>query len=110
MCLFCYAVTCVDSGDKALKYLGLVDDLDNTPSSSSESLSSPPQPLQQEVNFYLLLLPPPPPPPPQSLQDKRACYLLHLSQAISCSCRLVCWNFYRISKSLLLKEVYKEEI
>ncbi|ESW09431.1 hypothetical protein PHAVU_009G127000 [Phaseolus vulgaris] len=43
-------VTCVDSGDKALKYLGLVDDLhDSTSSTSSESPSSPPpQPLQQE--------------------------------------------------------------
>ncbi|RDX96559.1 Two-component response regulator ARR9 [Mucuna pruriens] len=42
-------VTCVDSGDKALKYLGLIDDLDDTSSTSLESSSSPPpQPLQQE--------------------------------------------------------------
>ncbi|XP_061359973.1 two-component response regulator ORR9-like isoform X2 [Gastrolobium bilobum] len=41
-------VTCVDSGDKALKYLGLIDDLDNTSSMSLESSPSPPQPLQQE--------------------------------------------------------------
>ncbi|TKY74255.1 Two-component response regulator ARR9 [Spatholobus suberectus] len=42
-------VTCVDSGDKALKYLGLIDDIDDTSSSSLESSSSPsPQPLQQE--------------------------------------------------------------
>lgn len=42
----------MDSGDKALKYLGLVDDLhDNTTSSTSleSSSSPPPQPLQQEV-------------------------------------------------------------
>ncbi|WVZ17998.1 hypothetical protein V8G54_005320 [Vigna mungo] len=44
------AVTCVDSGDKALKYLGLVDDLHDTTSSTSleSSSSPPPQPLQQE--------------------------------------------------------------
>ncbi|MED6118639.1 hypothetical protein PIB30_004689 [Stylosanthes scabra] len=54
-------VTCVESGDKALKYLGLVNDDDdhhqnnnnNTSSStssesSSSSSNSPPQPLQQE--------------------------------------------------------------
>lgn len=44
-------VTCVDSGDKALKYLGLVDELDDTTSSTSlesSSSSPPPQPLQQE--------------------------------------------------------------
>ncbi|KAL2339760.1 hypothetical protein Fmac_007700 [Flemingia macrophylla] len=45
-------VTCVDSGDKALKYLGLVDDLDDTTSSvsleTSSSSSPPPQPLEQE--------------------------------------------------------------
>ncbi|XP_027357379.1 two-component response regulator ORR9-like isoform X2 [Abrus precatorius] len=43
-------VTCVDSGDKALKYLGLIDGLDDTSSTSLESLpaSPPAQPLQQE--------------------------------------------------------------
>lgn len=43
-------VTCVDSGDKALKYLGLIDELDDTSSTSLESESShpPPQPLQRE--------------------------------------------------------------
>ncbi|KAI4337827.1 hypothetical protein L6164_016197 [Bauhinia variegata] len=35
-----YKVTCVDSGDKALKYLGLMDGLDNNASTSSESSSS----------------------------------------------------------------------
>ncbi|XWS21643.1 hypothetical protein CRYUN_Cryun30bG0071900 [Craigia yunnanensis] len=38
-----YQVTCVDSGDKALEYLGLLNNLDphSTPSSSSSSSSSP---------------------------------------------------------------------
>lgn len=48
-------VTCVDSGDKALKYLGLnIDDVDTNDSSSTEAIlessSPPPLPLQlQEV-------------------------------------------------------------
>ncbi|OIV96658.1 hypothetical protein TanjilG_09200 [Lupinus angustifolius] len=42
-------VTCVDSGDKALKYLGLIDDLANTIESSS---SPPPQPLQEEESSW----------------------------------------------------------
>ncbi|CAL0319411.1 unnamed protein product [Lupinus luteus] len=46
-------VTCVDSGDKALKYLGLIDDLDNT----IESSSSPPcQPLQEEETKVNLIM------------------------------------------------------
>ncbi|KAG5148128.1 hypothetical protein JHK82_015009 [Glycine max] len=47
-------VTCVDSGDKALKYLGLIDELDDTSSTTLESESShpPPQPLQQEGSSW----------------------------------------------------------
>ncbi|KAF1893271.1 hypothetical protein Lal_00001724 [Lupinus albus] len=42
-------VTCVDSGDKALKYLGLNQDIDNTKSLTSiESSCLLPQPLQEE--------------------------------------------------------------
>ena len=40
----CPAVTCVDSGDKALRYLGLLDDLDNF-----SSPFSPPRLSQQQV-------------------------------------------------------------
>ena len=45
----------MDSGDKALKYLGLIDELDDTSSTSLESESShpPPQPLQREVLILL---------------------------------------------------------
>ncbi|KAJ8762811.1 hypothetical protein K2173_022940 [Erythroxylum novogranatense] len=43
-----YRVTCVDSGDKALEYLGLLDDFDNDSSSSSASSSSSSQSPQQE--------------------------------------------------------------
>ncbi|XP_019416272.1 PREDICTED: two-component response regulator ORR9-like isoform X2 [Lupinus angustifolius] len=46
-------VTCVDSGDKALKYLGLIDDLANTIESSS---SPPPQPLQEEGTKVNLIM------------------------------------------------------
>ncbi|KAE9608973.1 putative response regulator and transcription factor RR-A-type family [Lupinus albus] len=52
-------VTCVDSGDKALKYLGLIDDLDdNTKSLTSiESTSStPPQPFQEEGTKVNLIM------------------------------------------------------
>ncbi|XP_019415488.1 PREDICTED: two-component response regulator ORR9-like [Lupinus angustifolius] len=42
-------VTCVDSGDKALKYLGLNEDIDNTKSLTSiEPSCLLPQPLQEE--------------------------------------------------------------
>lgn len=46
-----YKVTCVESGDEALKYLGLVDnDVDkNSPASSSSSSSNSPQSPPQEV-------------------------------------------------------------
>ncbi|XP_050879012.1 two-component response regulator ORR9 [Lathyrus oleraceus] len=46
-------VTCVDSGDKALKYLGLnIDDVDTNDSSSTEAIlesSSPPPPLPLQL-------------------------------------------------------------
>ncbi|KAJ7959150.1 Two-component response regulator [Quillaja saponaria] len=51
-----YKVTCVDSGDKALKYLGLLDELGNinasstTPSSSSQSY---PQDQGMKVNLIM---------------------------------------------------------
>ncbi|XP_023550892.1 two-component response regulator ARR9-like isoform X2 [Cucurbita pepo subsp. pepo] len=41
-------VTCVDSGDKALRYLGLLDDLDNF-----SSPFSPPRLSQQQIPYQL---------------------------------------------------------
>ncbi|MED6123467.1 hypothetical protein PIB30_049418 [Stylosanthes scabra] len=55
-------VTCVESGDKALKYLGLVNDDDNSSSSSStssessSSSNSPPQPLLQQEGMKVNLI------------------------------------------------------
>ncbi|KAJ0024331.1 hypothetical protein Pint_08152 [Pistacia integerrima] len=49
-----YQVTCVDSGDKALEFLGLIDKLD-TPTDSTSS-SSPPQSLQQEGSKVNLIM------------------------------------------------------
>ncbi|XP_044511612.1 two-component response regulator ORR9-like [Mangifera indica] len=48
-----YQVTCVDSGDKALEFLGLIDKLD-TPTDSTSS--SPPQSLQQEGSKVNLIM------------------------------------------------------
>ncbi|XP_057446061.1 two-component response regulator ORR9-like [Lotus japonicus] len=48
-------VTCVDSGDKALKYLGLIDDLDNTSSASLESPISPQQVEQEGIKVNLIM-------------------------------------------------------
>uniref|UniRef100_A0A803QTX6 Response regulatory domain-containing protein n=1 Tax=Cannabis sativa TaxID=3483 RepID=A0A803QTX6_CANSA len=56
-----YKVTCVDSGDEALKYLGLVDhnnsdknSIDNASSSSSSSTpNSPPQEMGSKVNLIM---------------------------------------------------------
>lgn len=45
------AVTCVESGDEALKYLGLVDDL-NQNSTASSSSTSPHSSQVQEVRDY----------------------------------------------------------
>ncbi|OIV97948.1 hypothetical protein TanjilG_12705 [Lupinus angustifolius] len=46
-------VTCVDSGDKALKYLGLNEDIDNTKSLTSiEPSCLLPQPLQEEGSSW----------------------------------------------------------
>ncbi|XP_022990752.1 two-component response regulator ARR17-like isoform X2 [Cucurbita maxima] len=47
-------VTCVESGDKALRYLGLLDDLDKF-SSSAASFSSPKLSHQQEVKVNLIM-------------------------------------------------------
>ncbi|XP_023512392.1 two-component response regulator ORR9-like isoform X2 [Cucurbita pepo subsp. pepo] len=47
-------VTCVESGDKALRYLGLLDDLDKF-SSSAASFSSPQLSHQQEVKVNLIM-------------------------------------------------------
>ncbi|XP_004502490.1 two-component response regulator ARR17-like [Cicer arietinum] len=54
-------VTCVDSGDKALKYLGLIDEqvLQNNNNSTTNSLlesSSPPQPLQLQEGSKVNLI------------------------------------------------------
>ncbi|KAF3446996.1 hypothetical protein FNV43_RR12176 [Rhamnella rubrinervis] len=51
-----YKVTCVDSGDEALKYLGLLDDLESnssSPSSQSASLHSPEQDQVSKVNLIM---------------------------------------------------------
>ncbi|PON73196.1 Two-component response regulator [Parasponia andersonii] len=53
-----YKVTCVDSGDEALKYLGLVDhdDLDKSSSASSSSSSSDPNsPVQEGSKVNLIM-------------------------------------------------------
>lgn len=42
------AVTCVDSGDKALEYLGLIDNLENNSNASPSTLST-----KKEVGFFL---------------------------------------------------------
>jgi hypothetical protein len=50
-CSYCFvlvAVTFVDSGDKALEYLGLLDSIDNVNATSSSSSSQSPQ---QEVRL-----------------------------------------------------------
>ncbi|XP_062098037.1 two-component response regulator ARR17-like [Humulus lupulus] len=57
-----YKVTCVDSGDEALKYLGLVDHQDysdknsSASSSSSSTPNSPPQPQPQELGLKVNLI------------------------------------------------------
>ncbi|XP_048227447.1 two-component response regulator ORR9-like [Ricinus communis] len=51
-----YQVTCVDSGDKALEYLGLLNNLENATTASSSSSS-----FSQSA---------PPPPPPQQQQQE----------------------------------------
>ncbi|EEF48328.1 Two-component response regulator ARR9, putative [Ricinus communis] len=51
-----YQVTCVDSGDKALEYLGLLNNLENATTASSSSSS-----FSQSA---------PPPPPPQQQQQQ----------------------------------------
>ncbi|KAL8459487.1 hypothetical protein ACS0TY_036827 [Phlomoides rotata] len=52
-----YQVTCVDSGDKALEYLGLVDIEENEyDSSSSQQISSSSKSSQQEVSKVNLIM------------------------------------------------------
>ncbi|XP_038884338.1 two-component response regulator ARR17-like isoform X1 [Benincasa hispida] len=52
----CEAVTCVESGDKALRYLGLLDDLDKFSSSAAaNSFSSSQLSQQQEVKVNLIM-------------------------------------------------------
>ncbi|XP_044474774.1 two-component response regulator ORR9-like [Mangifera indica] len=52
-----YQVTCVDSGDKALEFLGLIDKLQDTPAdSSTSSSSSPPHSLQQQEGSKVNLI------------------------------------------------------
>ncbi|EXB60096.1 Two-component response regulator [Morus notabilis] len=51
-----YKVTCVDSGDEALKYLGLVDDdVDKNSPASSSSSSSPQSPAQDGLKVNLIM-------------------------------------------------------
>ncbi|XP_011027510.1 PREDICTED: two-component response regulator ARR17-like [Populus euphratica] len=48
-----YQVTFVDSGDKALEYLGLLDSIDNVNATSSSSSSQPPQQEGMKVNLIM---------------------------------------------------------
>ncbi|XP_060672959.1 two-component response regulator ORR9-like isoform X2 [Ziziphus jujuba] len=50
-----YKVTCVDSGDEALKYLGLVDELKNSSSSASSSSTSIHSPEQEGSKVNLIM-------------------------------------------------------